>query len=120
MKRPDDPSDPIGALPADHPVNRQLAAYNAHDLDGFIACFHSTCVLVAPDRTVRAAGHEQLHAAYTPVFAIPGRRAVIVDRIVCGDWVVDHEEVWNGAGESFRALVTYRLADGEIVEMRMH
>ncbi|MCX6519775.1 MAG: nuclear transport factor 2 family protein [Actinobacteria bacterium] len=113
-------ADPLAALPPDHPVNRQLAAYNAHDLDGFIACFHPTCRLMSADGTVRAEGPEQLHAAYIPVFAISGRHAVILDRIVLGDWVVDHEEISNEAGERFEALVTYRLADGEIVEMRMH
>ncbi|CAB4592749.1 MAG: hypothetical protein F2534_19810 [Actinobacteria bacterium] len=114
------PDDPVAKLAADHPVNRQLAAYNDHDLERFVACFHPTCRLVAADGTVRAAGHDQLREAYTPVFAVPGRRAVILDRIALGDWVVDHEEVWNDAGDRFEALVTYRLADGEIVEMRMH
>jgi hypothetical protein len=112
--------DPLATLPADHPVNRQLAAYNAHDLDGFVACFHETCRLMSADGTVRAEGPEQLRAAYTPVFAINGRHAVILDRIVLGAWVVDHEEISNDAGERFEALVTYRLTDGEIVEMRMH
>lgn len=105
-------------LPPDHPVERQLAAYNEHDLDRFIACFASTCRLSRADGTVRAEGHEELHRIYTPVFAIAGRRAIIVSRIVVGDWVVDHEQVVNDAGESFDALMTYHLVDGEIVEMR--
>jgi hypothetical protein len=110
--------DPLNTLPADHPVERQLAAYNDHDLERFVACFAPTCRLTRADGTVRAEGHDELLQIYTPVFAIEGRRAEIVARIVVGHWVVDHERVWNAAGESFDALMTYHLLDGEIVEMR--
>lgn len=106
------------ALPADHPVERQLAAYNDHDLGRFVACFAPACRLTKADGTVRAEGTDELRRIYTPVFAIEGRRAEVVNRIVVGDWVVDHERVHSAAGESFDALMTYHLVDGEIVEMR--
>lgn len=112
------PAEPVAMLPPDHPVNRQLDAYNAHDLDRFIACFHPTCRLTTSDGTVRAEGHDALRRVYTPVFAIPGRRAEIVARIVQGRWVVDHELVHNGDNAPFEALMSYRLDAGEIVEMR--
>lgn len=34
-----------------------------------------------------------------------------------GHRVVDHEPVSDAPGNSFEAIVSYRLADGEIVEM---
>ena len=106
-----------GSLPDDHPVVRQFDAYNAHRLDDFVQCFAATIRLTRSDGSVRAEGHHQLRAVYEPVFAIPGRRATILNRIVVGHRVVDHERVDDDGGNSFEAIVSYRMADGEIVEM---
>jgi hypothetical protein len=109
----------LGGLSADHPVNRQLEAYNAHRLDDFVACFAPSIRLTTGDGTVRAEGYEQLRSAYVPVFAIAGRRASIANRIAVGAWVVDHEVVVDDSGRRFEAVVAYHLVDGEIVEMRL-
>lgn len=104
-------------LPADHPVVRQFEAYNDHRLDAFVRCFAASIRLLRGDGTVRAEGHLQLHEAYRPVFAIDGRRATILNRIAVGARVVDHELVSDASGHSFEAIVSYRLVNGEIVEM---
>jgi hypothetical protein len=106
-------------LPPEHPVERQLAAYNAHDLDAFVASYSPDVRLINGDGTVRAEGLEQFRAAYVPVFAQVGRRAEIVSRIAIGNWVIDHERVHRADAEPFDALVGYRLVDGEIVEAHM-
>lgn len=116
-----DPASTAGprGLPVDHPVNRQLDAYNAHRLDDFVACFAPSIRLTTGDGTVRAEGYEQLRLAYVPVFDIAGRRASITNRIAVGAWVIDHEVVVDDSGRQFEAVVAYRLVDGEIVEMRL-
>lgn len=106
-------------LPPDHPVEVQLAAYNAHDLDAFVAAYAPTVRLINGDGTVRAEGLEQFREAYVPVFAQVGRRAEIVNRIVIGNWVIDHERVHREGAEPFDAAVAYRLADGAIVDAHM-
>jgi hypothetical protein len=106
-------------LPADHPVERQLAAYNAHDLDAFVAAYSPAVRLVNGDGSVRAEGVEQFRAVYVPVFAQVGRRAEIVNRIAVGNWVIDHERVYRDGTDPFDAVVAYRLAAGEIVEAHM-
>lgn len=106
-------------LPADHPVERQLAAYNAHDLDAFVAAYSPNVRLLNGDGTVRAEGLEQFRAVYVPVFAQTGRRAEIVNRIAVGNWVIDHERVYRADADPFDAVVGYRLVDGEIVEAHM-
>ncbi len=108
-----------GGLSADHPVNRQLDAYNDHRLDDFVACFAPSIRLTTNDGTVRAEGYEQLRSVYVPVFDIAGRRASIANRIAVGAWVIDHEVVVDVSGRRFEAVVAYRLVDGEIVEMRI-
>ena len=106
-----------GILPDDHPVVRQFEAYNDHRLDDFVRCFAPSIRLTRGDGTLRAEGHHQLRAVYEPVFAIAGRRAAILNRIAVGNRVVDHELVSDATGHSFEAIVSYRLVDGEIVEM---
>lgn len=113
------PATATAPLPPEHPVERQLAAYNAHDLDAFVAAYSPDVRLINSDGTVRAEGLEQFRAAYVPVFAQVGRRAEIVTRIAIGNWVIDHERVHRADAEPFDALVGYRLADGEIVEAHM-
>lgn len=109
----------LGGLSADHPVNRQLDAYNGHRLDDFIACFAPSIRLTTGDGTVRAEGYEQLRSAYVPVFEVAGRRASIANRIAVGAWVIDHEVVTDDSGRQFEAVVAYHLVEGEIVEMRI-
>ncbi len=108
-------SDPL-VLPPDHPVERQLAAYNAHDLDAFVDAYTPTVRLFNGDGTVRAEGREQFREIYVPVFAQAGRRAEILNRIAVGNWVVDHERVHRDGAEPFEAVVAYRLADDAIDE----
>lgn len=108
-----------GWLPADHPVNRQLSAYNAQRLDEFVACFAPNIRLTSGDGSVRAEGQVQLREAYVPVFAISGRRATILNRIAVGGWVVDHERIDEDNGRRFEAVVAFHLTDGRIDEMRM-
>jgi hypothetical protein len=117
-------TDPVsmagtGGLAADHPVNRQLDAYNHHRLDEFVACFAPAIRLTTSDGTMRAEGHEHLRSVYVPVFEVPGRRASIANRIAVGAWVIDHEVVFDDSGRRFEAAVAYHLVDGEIVEMRV-
>ena len=104
-------------LPDDHPVVRQFNAYNSHRLDDFVHCFAPSIRLTRSDGTLRAEGRDQLRAIYQSVFAIAGRRATILNRMAVGHRVVDHELVSDAAGNSFEAIVSYRLADGEILEM---
>ena len=113
------PGQPPGNLADDHPVSRQLAAYNDHRLDDFIACFAPNIRLTKGDGTLRAQGYEQLRAAYVPVFDVVGRRATIVNRIAVGDWVIDHELVEDDTSRRIEAVVAFHLTNGEIDEMRM-
>lgn len=106
-----------GQLTADHPVERQFVAYNQHELDDFVQCFASSVRVVSADGSVRAQGHDQLREAYRPVFDIEGRRATILNRIVVGQCVVDHERVDDASGRSFEAIVSYRVCDDLIAEM---
>ncbi|MFJ4092788.1 nuclear transport factor 2 family protein [Kitasatospora sp. NPDC089913] len=94
-------------------VERQLAAYNSHDIDAFAATY-------AEDVTVRRAdgsllqGRQALRDRYAGQFAAGRCRAEIVGRLTEGDWVVDQEIAHGLADTPVRVLVAYRVRNGLI------
>lgn len=96
-------------------VQRQVDAYNAHDIDGFVATYAPDAV--AADRSgVVGQGHEWIRGRYGPMFAAGSPPAEILGRVVAGEWVVDEELVRRADGD-IHVLVAYRLAAGVIAEV---
>ena len=101
-------------MPKDSPVQRQLDAYNAHDLEGFLACYATDVVIRHGNGEVLTSGHEQLRADYGQLFEQqPDVHAVVVNRVQAGEWVVDEERV-TMRGRELHALVGYRV-DGDLI-----
>ncbi|GAA4024300.1 nuclear transport factor 2 family protein [Allokutzneria multivorans] len=98
-------------------VDRQLAAYNEHDLDAFLATYAEDVRLsMSEGRTVR--GRDQLRGLYEEQFAQRLCRAEVVGRLVERGWVVDHEVAHGLGGEPHRVLVAYRVREGLIDRVR--
>lgn len=97
-------------------VQRQLNAYNARDLEAFIATYHSDVRLYDfPDKLVRE-GHVGLHQVYGRMFEqLPNLHARVLRRIVVGDHVID-EEIVTGLpeGRTLSATAIYEVRDGRI------
>ena len=98
------------------PVERQVEAYNAHDIDGFLACFTDNVVVTGPDGSVQMAGQAEMRAQYEGMFEKKDLHAEIVNRIRAGNWVVDQERVTR-PGMSMEVLVAYEIAGPDIVRM---
>ncbi len=74
-------------------VQRQVEAYNARDMEAFLATYADDAELITlPDKPM-ARGKEEMRARYTETFKNPELHAEILKRIVVGDTVVDHERV---------------------------
>ena len=92
-------------------VARQAEAYNAADLEGFLACYAPTVVIRSGEGIVLSDGLEAMREAYAGWFeSMRGLRAEIVTRVERGGWVVDDEHV-TAEGLDLRALVAYRVRD---------
>jgi hypothetical protein len=100
----------------DDPVERQLVAYNAHDLDAFLSCFVDNAIVSGPDGSVQMAGHEEMRAQYAKMFERHDTQAEILARVRAGDWVVDHERVTR-PGMSMEVLVAYQVTGARITRM---
>ncbi len=92
------------------PVEAQLAAYNAHDVDAFMACYTSDCVVDDGDGTRLLTGHAEMRPRYVALFASsPNLRCEIVTRLCIGNYVIDEERISGRAPDLRRAVVIYRI-----------
>jgi hypothetical protein len=97
-------------------VQRQLEAYNARDLERFIACYSENVRVFRPPAPEPAiVGKAQFAAFYaTERFCLPALRADIVNRIVLGNRVIDHERIFGVREQPFEVAVVYQIASSLI------
>ena len=101
-------------MTATHVVARQVEAYNAADLEGFLACYAPGVMIRSGEGEVLNDGIEAMRATYGGWFgSLPGLHAEVLTRMERGSWVVDEEHV-TASGLDVRALVAYRVRDGLI------
>jgi hypothetical protein len=74
-------------------VQKQLDAYNARDMDAFLATYADEVELFRFPNTPSAKGKEEMRKNYTARFSDPILHCIIVKRIVMGNTVIDHERV---------------------------
>jgi hypothetical protein len=74
-------------------IDRELAAYNARNLDAFLAFYTPDAeIFEFPDKSL-GKGKEGLRKRYEARFAEPNLHATIVGRMVIGDKVIDRERI---------------------------
>lgn len=102
-------------------VQGQLDAYNAHNLDAFVAYFGEAVQVYSPPHTLRLSGREALRSQYAALFAqAPEVRAQVVHRMTEGRFVVDHEAVTGlPGGRSLQAFALYEVVEGQIINLWM-
>jgi len=85
------------------PVERQLAAYNARDIEAFMAFWAEDCIYYAFPDTVLAEGAAAVRARHVERFKESNLHGRLLSRSVVGNIVVDHETVTrtfpDGPGE---------------------
>ena len=99
-------------------VQRQLEAYNAHDLDALMATYAEGARLYEHPANLLAAGAAQFRERFAARFEEPNLHAKLLKRIVMGRFVVDHELVTRtfpeGAG-TVELIATYQVEGGKII-----
>jgi len=99
-------------------VQAQLDAFNAHDLDAFVATYADDAVVtgVAPEPLV---GSAAIRAFYEPRLQDPELSCVIDTSVLFGSrWVVAQEQVIN-AGVATETIATFDVVDGVISRASM-
>lgn len=99
-------------------VQAQLDAFNAHDLDAFVATYAADAVItgVTAEPVV---GTAAIRAFYEPRLQNPDLSCVIDTSVLFGTrWVVAHEQVVN-AGVATETIATFDVDRGLIVRASM-
>lgn len=98
-------------------AQRQLDAYNARDLDAFLACYAEDCTVYAhPSGDVMMRGRDAMRERYGRLFAEhPDLHARLLARIEHEVFAIDHEQVVGLAPDrSVHAVATYEVRGGRI------
>jgi hypothetical protein len=98
------------------PVQRQLEAYNAHDLERFLAEYADDVRVFRPPATEPVlSGKAAFGEHYAKNrFNLPNLHARLVNRIVSGNIVVDHEEITGLPQPNLAAVAVYEVIDDRI------
>ena len=96
-------------------ADAQLAAYNAQDMEAYLALFHADAVLInLPDQTVVAEGLEAIREMYTARFATPGLHCEVHHRSEIGNIAIDRETVHTDGNAPVDILAMYEVVDRKI------
>jgi len=97
-------------------VQRQVAAYNEHDLESFVASYSDVVeIFRMPSAAPAISGKRQLAEFYaTQRFNIPELKAEILDRIVSGNKVVDLERVHGLRTDPVEMIAVYEVIENLI------
>ena len=107
----------LSAMP--DPVQSQLDAYNAHNVEDFIACYSANCLFEDGAGNRLMSGHAEMRSRYTALFAAsPRLHCELVQRIRIGHYVIDEERITGRVPAMSHAVVIYRVENGLIQHVR--
>jgi hypothetical protein len=100
-------------------VQRQLDAYNAHDLDALMATYAEDIEFFEHPAKLMAAGAAQVRERQAVRLAEPNLHAQLIQRMVMGNIVIDQEIVTRtfpeGTGQ-IELIATYQVQNGRIAK----
>ena len=92
-------------------VQRQVEAYNARNLEAFAATYGETIQMVrlpALEPAIKSKA-ELIEFYGTNRFMAPNLHAEVLDRIVLGNKVIDHERITGLPNSPFECVVIYEV-----------
>ena len=112
---------PISILPNDNPIASQLAqaqleAYNNGNLEEFVKPYSEDVEIYLFPNQSYGKGKEWMRENYGKLFNnSPNLHCELVNRIILGDTVIDHEKVSGMQGiETFEAVAIYKIENNQI------
>ncbi|GAA1607469.1 hypothetical protein GCM10009789_72320 [Kribbella sancticallisti] len=111
------PAPAPAETPASRVIGREHAAYEAHDLEAFLALYSPTAQLQLADGTVMR-GRRSLREYYRPRFDSGQCKTTLVQRMLVGEWVVDQQFSHESDQGQTMMVALYRVQDGLISEVR--
>lgn len=100
-------------------IQKQLDAYNSRDIDTFVACHAPNAQLYSfSEKEPFVKGQEQIKATYSEIFKTsPILYSKLINRMVMGNKVIDHEEITGRKGVDILELIAiYEVDDTTIIK----
>jgi imidazolonepropionase-like amidohydrolase len=95
-------------------AQQQLNAYNAHDLEAFLAPYAEDVeIYMFPDK-LQMKGKDAMRKDYQFITQLPNLHCRLVNRIVAGNTIIDQEEVSGVGNKPLTAIAMYEMANGKI------
>ncbi|WP_421240411.1 nuclear transport factor 2 family protein [Aeromonas enteropelogenes] len=103
-------------MSASQPVQAQLEAYNAHDIEAFLACFSEQFKAYRmPAESPSTVGKEALRTFYAEHrFNNPLLKAELLSRTVLGNKVFDHERIHGLSPDPIESVAVFEVENGLI------
>lgn len=98
-------------------ADQQLMAYNAHNLEAFLMPYADDVEVYGFPNQLQIKGKEQMRKAYAFVEKTPALHCRLLNRIVQGNMVVDHEEVYGFGDKPVYAIAIYEVKNGKIIKV---
>jgi hypothetical protein len=96
-------------------VQEQLDAYNARDLQRFVATYAQDIKIYGPPNlTLSLEGKQALSDSYAELFKRPNLHARLLNRMVLGNKVIDHEHVEGLRDTPVQAVAVYEVKENLI------
>jgi hypothetical protein len=112
-------ADTLAADSIAFPVQQQLDAYNARDIDAFMVHWAEDCEYYEFPSRLLAQGAAQIRERHVIRFQEPNLFGKLLHRSVVGNIVIDHEQVTRTFPEgpgSIAVLAIYEVVDGRIAK----
>lgn len=100
-------------------IQQQLDAYNSKNISAWLACYHPEALQLDFHGTVLARGHNEMLQRISQRFAEANLHAQLLNRIVMGEWVIDHELIQRNFPEGrgqVELLCSYQVKQGLIIK----
>lgn len=99
-------------------AQQQLNAYNAHDLDAFLAPYaDSVEIYDFSSGKLVVKGKERMRQVYNFITNAPGLYCRLLNRMVQGNMVIDHEEIWSNGNKPIYGIAIYVIENGKIAKV---
>jgi hypothetical protein len=103
------PSDAVRA------VEQQVTAYNARDIEAFLASYSDSVRLYTfPDKLV-GRGKQVMRQRYVSLFSkAPKLHCQIIGRLIEGNTIIDQERITGLGSKALTGVAIYQVEDGKI------
>jgi imidazolonepropionase-like amidohydrolase len=99
-------------------ADQQLLAYNAHNLEAFLAPYaDSVEIYELETNKLQVKGKEAMRKQYGFLNTAKTLYCKLLNRIVQGNIVIDHEEIWVDEGRRFYGVAIYEIKGDKIVRV---